>query len=259
MLDRDARRGVSFVRSGLPALLGLCVSGTLIAALASASSGCSDDTTTPMKSDAGADSSADSSAEGGPTTVTLYPDAAPLPGESECKVVMVTGIPVTGATHLPFCTAIEYPTNPPSGGNHWGMWAAYKKYTSPVPREMYVHDLEHGAVVIAYRCTTGCPELVAALGEIYDGVSLDPLCVQSGGTARAVLTPDPELDAPIGAATWGATYVATCLDPESLSEFLADNYGKGPEQTCAAGKDVENPEAGLPSCDGGAGDGGDGG
>jgi Protein of unknown function (DUF3105) len=262
MLGRGARRGLGFTRSSLQALFALGLSGTLIAALAAASSGCSDDVVRPpmTTSDAGADSgdSADSADSGGPTTVTLYPDAPPLPGESECKVVMVTGIPVESASHVPFCTDVEYATNPPSGGNHWGQWAAFKKYSSPVPREMYVHDLEHGAVVIGYRCSTGCPELAAALGEIYDGLSLDPLCVQSGGIARAVLTPDPELETPIGASAWGATYVATCLDPASLSQFLANVYGSGPEHTCAPGRDPEDPEAGLPDCDAGTEDGGGG-
>lgn len=34
--------------------------------------------------------------------------------------------------------------NPPSGGNHWQQWAAFKEYPTAIRREIYVHDPEHG-------------------------------------------------------------------------------------------------------------------
>ena len=193
----------------------------------------------------------------GPKTTEIHPDAPPLPGESECKVVQVTDIPVTSAIHVAACTPVEYPTNPPSGGDHWAIWAAYKKYTAPVPREMYVHDLEHGAIVLLYRCADACPEVEAALSQVYDAMS-DDACPKP----RLILTPDPELDTPIAAAAWGATYTATCIDIPSLQAFTKDHYGRGPEDVCGDGNDVSTgtpcvfPDAGpadaeLP--DGGAG------
>ncbi|APR78112.1 putative membrane protein [Minicystis rosea] len=169
----------------------------------------------------------------GPKTTELHPDAPPLPGESECKVVEVTDIPVASATHVAACTSVDYPTNPPSGGNHWAVWAAYKKYTSPVPREMYVHDLEHGAIVLLYRCADACPDVVAALTEVFDAVS-DDTCP----TPRLILTPDPKLDTPIAAAAWGATYTATCIDVPSLKAFAETHHGHGPEEVCGDGMDV---------------------
>src|SRR6185503_11284240 len=151
-----------------------------------------------------------------PTVVTLTPDAAPLPGESACKVVITTGIPVTAATHVPICTSVEYATNPPSGGDHWPVWAAFGKYTTEVPREMSVHDLEHGAVVVSYRCKDACPEVIKALGDVIDS-SVDSFCAtESPPITRAILTPDPAIPTPVAVAAWGATYVATCLDPASL-------------------------------------------
>jgi hypothetical protein len=188
---------------------------------------------------------------------TLFPEQPPLPGESECKVVITKGITVPGAAHVPVCTRVDYETNPPSGGNHWGVWAAFKAYASPVPRESYVHDMEHGAVVLLYRCdsSAACPEVVKELEDVRAGVTSDSLCVASPGgvNARIVLTPDPMLDTPVAAAAWGATYTATCLDKASLANFIADVYGKGPEATCASGKDYDDPASGAPDCDAGAG------
>lgn len=190
-----------------------------------------------------------------PEPITLFPDAPPLPGETECKVVIQTGIPVPSARHLPACTPVQYATNPPSGGDHWGSWAAYKRYEAEVPRELYVHSLEHGAIVLAYRCpASGCAEVTAMLDEVRTEAASDPRCLMlpGGPEARLVMTPDGALDTPIAAAAWGATYTATCLDKASLSRFVADNYAKGPEDTCgdAAAVDVDRPDGGAPRCDG---------
>ncbi|HVK68345.1 MAG TPA: hypothetical protein VM694_27990, partial [Polyangium sp.] len=56
----------------------------------------------------------------GPTgpaqTEVLTPDAPPLPGETACRVVKTTNIPVASASHVALCTDVSYETNPPSGG-----------------------------------------------------------------------------------------------------------------------------------------------
>ena len=178
------------------------------------------------------------------TTTISHPGAPPLPGETACTVVEVTDIHVASATHVPACTAIEYPTNPPSGGNHWPSWAAYKKYDVPVRREMYVHDLEHGGIVLAYHCKNGCPEVVAALSSVRDGMPADPACAgPPGPSVRMVVTPDHRLATPIAAAAWGATYTATCIDLPSLQAFARAHYAHGPEDSCNDGVDVSSAAA----------------
>jgi hypothetical protein len=176
---------------------------------------------------------------GVPVVTTTHPSAPPLPGETTCTVVETTSIPEPDFQHFPVCMPIAYATNPPSGGNHWPIWAAFKKYGSPVHREMLVHDLEHGAVVLSYRCDGACPDVVAALSSVFDGLA-DPLClsIPGGPAARAVLTPDPLLPTPIAAAAWGATYTATCIDVPSLRTFANAHYGGGRESFCADGVDV---------------------
>ncbi len=89
--------------------------------------------------DAGTGGVTGGNADAGVVSVT-HPDAAPLPGESACTVTTTTNIPEPDFNHIDVCTPLTYSTNPPSGGNHWPIWVAYKKYTEPVPREMYVHN-----------------------------------------------------------------------------------------------------------------------
>jgi hypothetical protein len=85
----------------------------------------------------------------------------------------------------------------------------------------------------------------------------DPLClsIPGGPAARVVLTPDPLLETPIAAATWGATYTATCIDVPSLRAFANAHYGNGREPLCADGLDVsiDDPCPGGPADAGGGG------
>ena len=156
-------------------------------------------------------------------------------------MVEVTGIPEPDFNHIAACTPLTYATNPPSGGDHWPIWAAYKKYTTPVPREMYVHDLEHGAIVLAYRCAGACPDVVAALSTRVrrDGRPALPLHPRRARRARGAHARSRLLATPIAAAAWGATYTATCIDVPSLRAFANAHYGQGREQLCTDGIDVE--------------------
>ncbi len=202
------------------------------------------------------DDAADASdgSDAGPTVTVLTPDLPPLPGESECKITITTGIPLKQAIHVPLCTDVEYATNPPSGGDHWPMWAAYTTYEVPVPREMYVHNMEHGTVVLLHNCEGDCSDVLSAFAKARDELAGDPKCLQipDGPKERVVTTPDPDLDVPLAAAAWGSTYKATCIDLPSLRSFVKKAYDKATESTCAQGKLVGAEDGGAPVCvDGG--------
>jgi hypothetical protein len=187
--------------------------------------------------------------------------------------------------HVPIGSQVEYDSNPPSSGPHYPIWAAFRVYTSPVPRPYYVHDLEHGAVVLVYNCALlngggtdagdagnasdasdathatdssdasdasdgssatdassdagaeTCDQVVAALQAASDAIPDDPLCTQlnEGVRVRTVITPDPLLDVPVAAASWGWVYRADCIDLPSLKAFAIAHYGQGTEDFCYNG------------------------
>ncbi|HEY2988178.1 MAG TPA: DUF3105 domain-containing protein [Candidatus Binatia bacterium] len=73
-----------------------------------------------------------------------------------------------------------YNSDPPSSGPHLPMIAKWGVHAEPVPKELQVHNLEDGGVVVQYNCRSNDPEcttLVDKLGEIvrkYDHVILAP-------------------------------------------------------------------------------------
>jgi hypothetical protein len=149
--------------------------------------------------------------------------------------------PDAGHQHVAIGTPVQYDTNPPCAGDHWPIWATWGVHADAVPPEYFVHNLEHGGVVLVYNCPQGCPDLVTALQDFIQAQPDDPLCLSqvpdSGIRGRFLLTPDPDLLATWGASAWGYYLAAsgTCLDVAALDEFVAAHYGNGREALCFQG------------------------
>ncbi len=143
--------------------------------------------------------------------------------------------PDEGSTHYPPGTALTYCTKPPSSGDHYSEWAAYRVYDKPVPYGYLVHSLEHGAVVVLYQCASGsCPTVQSQIVAVVDARPIDPLCTDPV-KRRVIVAPDPTLDVAVGASAWGWTYRASCLHAASLGKFIDDHYAKAAENFCGDG------------------------
>ena len=103
-----------------------------------------------------------------------------------------------------------------------------------------VHDLEHGAIVLWYRCPANgsCDDIKTMLRAVSDALPTDPVCVDAGEgvRVRTVIVPSATMDVPIAAAGWDWLYKATCIDEASLVAFAKAHYGHGPEQICTNGQ-----------------------
>lgn len=148
--------------------------------------------------------------------------------------------PIEGFSHVPVCSPVSFATRPPSSGDHYPIWAAYQSYSSAVPEGFWVHDLEHGAIVITYNCPGGCASDVAAAQAFIDAQPDDPMCDPSAGDPRVrlVMTPDPGLDVKFAASAWGWTLRADCFDASAFGAFTAAHYGQGREAVCGQGEDL---------------------
>lgn len=123
---------------------------------------------------------------------------------------------------------VQYEQTPPVGGDHAGVWANCGVYAEPIPSELAVHSLEHGAVWITYSPDLPRDE-VEQLAELAEGES------------HVLLSPVEGLPQPIFASAWGTQLAVEEADDPRLEQFLV-KYQQG-QQT---------PEPGAP-CSGGAG------
>lgn len=168
---------------------------------------------------------------GGPNRARL---PAPLHPDASCPVTIDTP-PLLDGQHVPEGTPITYNSNPPSSGPHYPVWANFLEYPTPIPLPYLVHDLEHGAILLLYKCTENCAPVVEALRRVRDSLPTDPKCDPSL-RVRVVIAPEPSLDVPVAASAWGWIYKAQCVDEPTLSAFAREHYGQGTEDFCTPGR-----------------------
>jgi hypothetical protein len=151
----------------------------------------------------------------------------PKPDPSAIAIPGLQTYPGLTANHV--TTPVDYPQNPPVGGDHASVWLNCGVYTQPVPNENAVHALEHGAVWLAYDPAqldqAGIDALRSKLPDSY-----------------IVVSPVDGLDTPIVASAWGAQVGLDDPDDERLGSFL-DRYWRSndapePGAACTGGLDA---------------------
>jgi hypothetical protein len=144
----------------------------------------------------------------------------------------------TGAAHVPVGSQIEWTNNPPTSGTHFQIWAAWDRQYAALDRGYYVHNAEHGGIILLYRCDAGCPEVVDSLLAAARAMPADSSC--SGAvTKRVIVTGDPLLpdDVQVAAVAWNHAYTASCYDPY-VETFAREHYARAPEDLCADGANL---------------------
>jgi hypothetical protein len=129
----------------------------------------------------------------------------------------ISGVKTFPETRNHVTTKVDYPQNPPAGGNHNPQWLNCGIYDTPVPNENAVHDLEHGAVWITYRPDLSAND-VAKLKDI----------VKTKTRGYLDLSPYPGLPAPVVASGWGVQLKLKGASDPRLPKFI-DKYQLGPQ------------------------------
>lgn len=133
-----------------------------------------------------------------------------------------------GGQHIPLPIAITYTDDPPMSGPHRAEWPHWGEYGF-VPKQRWLHSLEHGAMVVLYHpCAPTA--LIDALRTYAQNVPAD-----AGGAFRWVLTPYPGLDSAFSMVTWQHRLKGNCLDTAAADAFRAAHYRKAPEDEAADG------------------------
>ncbi len=127
---------------------------------------------------------------------------------------------------------VTYPQIPPVGGPHSPVLQNCGYYGAPIANENAVHSLEHGAVRITYRPDLPADQL-AALRKL------------TAGQTYVLVSPYPDLPAPVVASAWGVQLKLDTVNDPRLSQFLKV-YRQGPQTQepgapCAGGTGVPTP------------------
>ena len=118
---------------------------------------------------------------------------------------------------------IDYSVTPPAGGPHDPCWADFGVHDEPVEDDNFVHDLEHGAVVILWNCPDGCGA---------EQASIDALVPTLGEFALS--TPYSEMESPFAVVAWEHRLLLGCFDADATSTYYAEHVDQGPESTSSA-------------------------
>jgi hypothetical protein len=136
--------------------------------------------------------------------------------------------PEASAQHVPEGTRVQYSTRPPTSGDHYGEPAGAGFYepatASRIPEEQFVHNLEHGQIIIWYAPTA--PEELRE--NIQDYIESQP------GEYSITLIGVPYEQVPAGSnytmTAWGAMQSCEQFSAEAIDSFRTEFQGKGPEQ-----------------------------
>ena len=187
--------------------------------------------------------SASASAYSCSTEWTPAPTASPAAGASpELGFVQ----PDMGRRHAAVGEKVTYTYCPPASGSHANASGAgpiqprlYGPNDSTIP-EGWIHNLEHGAMVILYRGHDGDPGIATAgqqeLRTLFDSFPDSPVCGIAPGTSQGpVIARFDQMAAPYMAIVWDRVLPLQTLDTAQIYAFW-QQWGErtNPEAQCAA-------------------------
>ncbi|MGH3024083.1 MAG: DUF3105 domain-containing protein [Gaiellaceae bacterium] len=139
-------------------------------------------------------------------------------GPGNCQLQTFDALEASHVQELP--NDYEYNSTPPTSGLHNNQTAIWNLYDQPVPSLNYVHNLEHGGVVVQYGSQV--PDAaVAEIGTWYNddtrGLIVAPLAAdveeEMNLADRVVLT------------SWTHMMTCTTFDENAFDDFIDDYRG----------------------------------
>jgi hypothetical protein len=161
--------------------------------------------------------------------------------------------PDMGNTHVEQGTQVRYTYCPPASGRHY-----VGTEVGPVPARLYgpgdgvipqgwIHNLEHGGLVILYRDADADQ---GALRALYDAVPNSPVCdfPPGGQSPGPVIARFEQMAWPYAALVWDRVLPMETVDQAAVLDFFG-RYGErtNPEQLCQPSPSPSVSPSGSPS------------
>jgi hypothetical protein len=174
------------------------------------------------------------------------PTASPGSSSAPAATVSPPGYvqPDMGHLHAPIGEKVKYTWCPPASGRHYQLPAGpikgglYGPNDATIP-EGWVHNLEHGAIVLLYRCRSGdegCTDAgQAALKALLAKWPTSPICKLPPGPLTPVITRFDDMPYPYAALVWDVVLPLQAPDEQAIFDFYSGQAERfNPEKQCSA-------------------------
>ena len=136
---------------------------------------------------------------------------------------------ILGRQHVPANQPVTYPFCPPTSGDH------YAQPVAPIPARFYaaneekspalwIHNLEHGYVVLAYRCPTGTPgtgdcPTDAEMAQMQAFFDQAPNSAVAACPKKVLVVRFDEMSTRFGMLAWGRALLTDQFDLDTALTF----------------------------------------
>ena len=154
------------------------------------------------------------------------------------KPAPVNSLPAVGQavnemphTHIQAPATVNYNHNPPTSGCHYNLGYGNAPiqsgvYNQTVANEFWVHNLEHGYIVVLYNCPNGCTNEFNQLHDWYKSLAPTPRVPY----AKALVLPYTSMDVPFAVESWDWYDPMPVFSLDEVKKFYANHENNGPEQ-----------------------------
>lgn len=135
-------------------------------------------------------------------------------------------VPDEGHTHVADGAILTPKHQPPSSGNHYASPLPPAAYPNEVPAGNWVHNLEHGYIVVVYRCTGAeCSDLASQAKAIFDALPKEPKFNEVKFVSTSYQTMKPK----IAVLAWAKEQDMDVMDQKLISDFYNKYVDHGRE------------------------------
>lgn len=125
--------------------------------------------------------------------------------------------------HVPFGAPLDYRAYPPTSGPHYPAPAKAGVYSQGLSPGFWVHNLEHGYVVLVYRPPVS-PDLIREFEAMVRNFPRTKY-----GTVKLIVVPYEEMLHPFAVLAWNWRLSMDQFDRQNVLEFYRAHVGHGPE------------------------------
>ena len=146
-----------------------------------------------------------------------------------------------GREHIEIGKEVKYNSNPPTSGSHYVEWIKAGVYETPKDDRNLVHSLEHGYVIMHYKCQGASMEASQSASIASSSAQLDSSCREKKGQLeevfnskeqrKLIVVPRSDLDTNFALTAW--TYIDKLddFDRARIEKFIDAHLNQGPEKT----------------------------